>query len=117
MEKAKKICKLKPLLGINEEDSSKDALVKFAIETAEEVIKDYCNIEEVPEGLINTLLRMAMDIYRNEQPGSGEVPQAVTSVREGDTSTGFGVVETAGYKESMLKDYRKQLKRYRKVFF
>lgn len=107
--------KLKSLLGITGDE--KDVLVGFAIENAEETVKNYCHIEEVPEGLSNTVIRMAMDIYRKEQPGESETPLAVKSISEGDTSTSFGTPETGGYAESVLKDYKIQLNRYRRVVF
>lgn len=112
-----KMNKLKLLLGLDVEDTSKDVFVQFAIETAEELVRNYCHIEEIPEGLASTLLRIAMEIYRNEQPGVSEVPQAVKSIETGDTKTSFAVTETTGYSESILKDYKKQLNRYRKVEF
>lgn len=111
------ISMLKQLLGFKAEDADKDALVEFAANTAEELVKNYCHMEEIPAGLSNTVQRIAMEIYRNEQPGVSQVPQAVKSVTTGDTSTSFGVVETTGYSESVLKDYKKQLNRYRKVGF
>lgn len=115
MEEMDRKEKLKVLLGIT--PNEKDSQVEFVLETAEETVKNYCHIEEIPEGLSNTVIRMAMDIYRNEQPGESEVPLAVKSISEGDTSTGFGAAESAGYAESVLKDYRGQLNRYRKVVF
>lgn len=108
---------LKKLLGIPEEDVSKDILMEFVISNVEEAIKNYCNIEEVPEGLTNTAYRMAMDIYRNEQPGETEKPQAVKSVTIGDTSTSFGDTASSDYIQSILKDYKRQLNRYRRVVF
>ena len=109
------IQKLKKLLGLS--DSEDDMPAEFAFDSAKEIIKDYCNIEEIPENLKSTALRMAVDIYRNEQPGDKDIPMAVKSISEGDTSTSFGTVETTGYKESVLKDYKKQLNRFRKVKF
>lgn len=108
---------LKGLLGISEEDTSKDISLQFIISNVEETIKNYCNIEEVPEGLTNTAYRMAMDIYRNEQPGETEKPQAVKSVTIGDTSTSFGDTASGNYTQSILKDYAKQLNQYRRVVF
>lgn len=109
--------KLKELLGIQKTDISKDTLLQFVISDTEETIKNYCNIEEVPESLVNTAYRMAMDIYRNEQPGEAEKPQAVKSVSIGDTSTAFGDASSSDYTESILKNYTKQLNRYRRVVF
>ena len=56
--------KLKRLLGIK--DDGRDFIVDFLIEDVEESIKNYCNVEELPEGLLNTAYRMAIDLYRNE---------------------------------------------------
>ena len=80
--------KLKALLGIT--DTDKDVLVEFALENA--------------------------DIYRNEQMGSVEVPQSVSSVTVGDTSTSF---KTSGaeFSESIMKNYKAVLNRYRRVEF
>lgn len=115
MAEKEKVEKLKTLLGIKGEE--KDVYAEFALDSAEETIKNYCHIGEVPAGLHTTMMRMAMDIYRNERYGESGVPQTVKSVSEGDTSTSFGTVETGGYAESVLKCYKAQLNRYRKVVF
>lgn len=72
------LAKLKALLGI--EGDSKDVVLEFVIADVEEIIKNYCHVEEMPDGLQNTGYRMAMDLYRNENIGSetgavGSVPQ------------------------------------------
>lgn len=54
------VAKLKALLGI--EDESKDVILEFVIADVEETIKNYCHVEEMPEGLQNTGYRMAMDL-------------------------------------------------------
>ena len=107
--------KLKGLLGVT--DGDKDLHVEFALEHAEDIVKNYCNIGEIPAGLNSTVFRMAAELYRNEQYGESGVPQTVKSISEGDTSTSFGTIETTGYAQSLLKDYKKQLNRYRKVVF
>lgn len=107
--------KLKTSLGIQGEE--KDGELKLCLEEAEEIAVNYCNLSEHPDGLKNTVVRMAVDIYRNEQPGDNMVPLAVKSISEGDTSTSFGTVQVSGYAESVLKDYKNQLNRYRKVCF
>lgn len=107
--------KLKNLLGISEE--SQEPLLEFALQDAEETVKNYCNLEEIPKGLEHTVMRMAMDLYRNERFGDSTVPMAVKSISEGDTSTSFGTIESSGYAQTLLKNYQKQLNRYRKVGF
>lgn len=105
--------KLKILLGIT--DDSKDILLQFTIENVEEIITNHCNIEEVPEGLYTTGYRMCMDLYRNENLGDeGNPLGSISSISEGDTSTSFRSNITE-FKDSLLKDYKKQLNKYRKV--
>ena len=105
--------KLKILLGIT--DDSKDILLQFTIENVEEIITNHCNVEEVPEGLYTTGYRMCMDLYRNENLGDEENPLgSISSISEGDTSTSFRSNATE-FKDSLLKDYKKQLNKYRKV--
>lgn len=108
--------KLKALLGIA--DESKDAVLDFIIVDVEETIKNYCQIEEVPQGLINTAYRMAMDLYRNENIGSEDCALgSVSSITEGDTSTSFRQYADDNFKDTVLKNYKPQLNRYRKVVF
>lgn len=114
-QEGKTIEMLKVLLGIQNDE--KEILLQFAYWNAIETVKNYCQVEEVPEGLDMTVLRMAADIYRNEQMGNAEIPQAVTSVSVGDTSTNFKESKESGYSQSLLKDYRKILNRYRRINF
>ena len=108
--------KLKELLGI--EGRTEDAVLKFITADVEETIKNYCNIEEVQEGLLNTSYRMAMDLYRNENVGHEESALgSVSSISEGDTSTSFRQYADDNFKDTVLKNYKPQLNRYRKVVF
>lgn len=106
--------RLSVLLGLTDEASSTN--VEFALENAEDTVKNYCHIDEIPVGLETTVLRMAMDIYRNEQIGNADVPQAVSSVQIGDTNTSFKTASTE-FSESIMKNYKSVLSRYRKVEF
>lgn len=109
-----RVDKLKALLGIT--DDGRDILVEFALENAEEIIKNYCHIDKIPLELSTAALRMAADIYRNEQLGKEEIPQSVSSVTVGDTSTSFQT-SSQEFSESILKNYTAVLKRHRKVVF
>lgn len=107
--------KLKALLGIDIEDTSKDTILEFTIENVTEIILNHCNVEEVPEGLYTTAYRMCIDLYRNENLGDESSPLgSISSISEGDTSTSFRS-NVAEFKDSLLKDYKKQLNKYRKV--
>ena len=120
MEEEKKsglsVERLAMLLGKPGTDELMLARIEFALENAKELACNYCNIEEIPEGLETTVLRMAMDIYRNERPGEESIPQVATSVKIGDTSTAFGTASTS-FTESIMKNYKTSLNRYRKVKF
>lgn len=108
------VAKLKALLGI--EDESRDVILEFVIADVEETIKNYCHVEEMPDGLQNTGYRMAMDLYRNENIGSGSAAVgSVSSITEGDTSTSFRQYVDDNFKETVLKNYKSSLNRYRKV--
>lgn len=106
--------KLKELLGI--EDESKDVILEFVIADVEETIKNYCHVDEMPDGLQNTGYRMAMDLYRNENIGSESAAVgSVSSITEGDTSTSFRQYVDDNFKDTVLKNYKSSLNRYRKV--
>ena len=105
--------KLKLLLGIT--DDSKDVVLQFVIADVEESIINFCNIDEVPEGLVNTGYRMCIDLYRNENLGDESNPLgSISSISEGDTSTSFRSNATE-FKDSLLKNYQAQLIKYRKL--
>lgn len=108
------VAKLKELLGI--EDESKDVILEFVIADVEETIKNYCHVDEMPDGLQNTGYRMAMDLYRNENIGSESAAVgSVSSITEGDTSTSFRQYVDDNFKDTVLKNYMSSLNRYRKV--
>lgn len=108
------LAKLKTLLGI--EDDSKDVILEFVIDDVEETIKNYCHVDTVPDGLMNTGYRMAMDLYRNENIGSCTgATGSVSSITEGDTSTSFRQYVDDNFKDTVLKNYKSSLNRYRKV--
>lgn len=108
--------KLKALLGILGDDTSQDIPLQFVLEDVRETILNYCNVEELPAGLLHTAYRMAMDLYRGEAVGEAAAPVEVTSISEGDTSTSFGVSGAyAALQGGLLKDYQTQLNRYRRL--
>ncbi|MBC3804582.1 hypothetical protein GH808_09080 [Acetobacterium fimetarium] len=104
--------KLKQLLGITGADQ--DAVLQFCIDNVTEAITGYCHADTIPGGAMNTAYRMAMDLYRNENLGSTSVDNGlIASITEGDTSVSYK--ENTDYTQSLLKNYRAQLSRYRKI--
>ncbi|ACQ53978.1 phage head-tail connector protein [Clostridium botulinum] len=107
--------KLKKLLGISLDDDSKDFLLEFVLEDIEQIVKDYCHIKEIPEALNTTVLKMAIDMYRNENLGEEESTLgSISSISEGDTSVSYRN-STTEFKDSLIKDYKSQLNKYRKL--
>ncbi len=108
--------KLKQLLGIKVDDASQDTQLEFIISDVEETITNYCNIDEVPKGLINTSYRMAVDLYRNENLGHEESALgSISSISEGDTSIAFKQSVDDNFKDTLLKNYKPHLNRYRRL--
>ena len=107
--------KLKRLLGIELTDTTKDFLLEFTLEDTEQIIKDYCNIKEIPIELNNTVLKMAIDLYRNENLGEEDSSLgSISSITEGDTSISYRSSATE-FKDSLIEDYKAQLNRYRRL--
>ena len=110
---------LKPLLGLEVTDTSKDSVLTFVLGNVAEAICNYCHIAEVPRGLEYTAYRMAMDLYRNESIGEADSDGnigRVSSIDEGDVKISFGASHfDSSFANSLLKVYTPQLNRYRKL--
>ena len=110
--------KLKLLLGITGED--RDDILSFALETVTDMALGYCNLDELPPQLENTVVRMAADLYRSEGYGQAAVPQVAQSVTRGDVTVHYGsgnngnTAQITGGK-SILDDYRAQLNAFRRL--
>lgn len=113
MADTRDIEKVLTLLSLPDE---KRDLVAFALDDAKEIILNYCHIDKVPEKLYQTMIRMALDLYRAEKIGDSEAVGTLSSVTVGDTSTSFNTQDSE-YKASVLKSYETSLKAFRKVRF
>ncbi len=108
--------KLKNLLGMDPQDHSKDSVLRFIAEEAEEVVKNYCNINEIPFGLQKTTCRIAIDIYRATSQGE-EGGLSVSSITEGDISISFRKDVEESSIGNILSRHKTSLNRFRKVRF
>ncbi len=106
--------KLKLLLG--KEDASQDSALLFALETVEELIKNYCNLDQLPPRLANTKIHMAADFYKNGSLGQAEAMEA-QSVTRGDVTVTYGsrAAGSSTGEQNLLGDYRGQLQTFRKL--
>ncbi len=110
-----KLQKLKLLLGLENDD--KDELLLFVIDKVSDMVCNYCNIKQVPKGLENVMLNMAVDLYRAESLGQEQAEGTVKSVTEGDVTVSFASASAISENSGMqfLKDYTTQLNRYRRL--
>lgn len=98
---------------IGKEES--DELLLFILNSVEEAVLSFCHRTDIPDGLKNTVIRMAVDMYREEQYGVQDGTGNVTSISVGDTSTTFSTEKSTSYVDSLLKNYETTLKHYRKL--
>lgn len=112
------LIKLKSLLGIPVDDTSKDGRLSFALEFVVDAIKNYCNIKEIPSELENVVLQMAEDYYRSKYADEFPQTQAIQSVKRGDVTTTFGASKSivkAGPGAAFVQNYAAQLNAFRKL--
>ncbi|WP_405173792.1 phage head-tail connector protein [Paenibacillus sp. FSL H8-0260] len=118
-EYLKYLDKLKRLLSIPIEDTSKDGRLQFVLETIIQEIKTYCNISTIPAALDNVVLQIAEDYYRTKHPTEFEqTAPAVTSIKRGDVTTAFGSAKAtvvAGNGAAFVRNYAAQLQAFRRL--
>lgn len=114
-EKQEMLGTLKTLLGMDAAQETNDTILLFILETVITQVLDYCHRKDLPSGLKNTIVRMSVDMYREEQYGSASAPTKEQSVKVGDTSTTFSTEQSSYYVDSLMKNYEKQLNNYRKL--
>lgn len=87
------------------------------LDKVSDMVCNYCNIDDVPKGLENVMLNMAVDLYRAESLGQEQAEGSVKSITEGDVTVSFASASSASENLGMtfLKDYTAQLNRYRKL--
>ena len=100
--------KFKQLLGITY--AAQETALQFILDDVTETILNYCNLNELPQGLENTA-------YRTEGIGTSEAPAGeVASIKEGDATVAFKQAASESYyTASVLKNYTVQLNRYRRL--
>ena len=104
--------------------------IQLAVMEVEEVIKQYCNIDEVPEALNYTWANMAVDLvkYNYESNNSGGEVAAdvadVSSLKVGDTQIQLGGGSGSRAKvlnshrpnlDQIVMNYQSQLNKFRRM--
>ncbi|WP_340034033.1 hypothetical protein [Paenibacillus sp. FSL H3-0302] len=118
-EHLKYFFKLKQLLGIPIETTTKDFQLTFALESIIQAIKTFCNISSIPRELDTVVLQIAEDYYRAKYPTEFEqAAPAVTSIKRGDVTTAFGSAKanvTVGSGAAFIRNYEAQLIAFRRM--
>ena len=103
--KIKEICKA--------EDT--DLNLEYALDSAISIAKNYCGINELPDGLENTVIDMAIDIFKSGQYGEESQSGSLKSITEGDISMSFGDTLFEQYCLSGIKNYEKRMMPFRRI--
>ena len=110
---------VKTLLGISEDDRSKDDIITFIIKRVEKRVCSYCNVKSVPKGLEETVLFMVVDTYRSTQYGQEKVDSEMKGMTEGDVSWSYQTASQIAIEKiknpSLIEDYKSELNSYRKL--
>ncbi len=108
MEKSTAIEKIKKICSAEENAD----IVEYCCDSAEEIIKNYCGIKEIPDGLESVFIEMACDIYRSGEYGNEAQTGRLKSLTEGDVSMSF---EESNEKSGDIRKYENRLKPFRRI--
>lgn len=104
---------LAKLQELRADENDNLAAMEFAARRSEEMMKAYCNLEELPEELLGVgvaLAGMLLDSGAIATPS-----RKAKSIKEGDVSVTFGDSGAGAEEESMLAYFKMELDRFRKV--
>ena len=110
-------------LGIDETDTSQDALLELVLQTTVDKVLDCTRQPYLPRQLYGTVAEMAEDSYHlwrsAKSDDAGEITGTVSSVSDNGQSVSY---RDSSYKavladvaEKTLKNYQAQIERWRKV--
>lgn len=88
--------------------SEPTALIELDIARVTQQIKNYCNLEEIPEALNFTIADMVVDLQRER---SGDCIN-FTDTDMGDTSYSFSVDDAI---DNLVRDYKSNLNSFRRL--
>lgn len=107
-----------------------DALLSFAIEKAENTIKNDCNLSSIPDGLLHIAVDLAAGefltvkkVFSPDSIAGLDLEMAVKQIQTGDTNTVFAVGEGGltpeqrldAFLNALLSSTRGEFSCYRKI--
>lgn len=112
---------VKPLLGFEKEDSTKDFVLKFLLSRVTNRILTYCGLDKLPPQLETTVVALVIEGYRQLNYGKEQMEGEAKTVKRGDTSVTYNtpmeIITSWSSNPGLLNDYKSELNRYRKVRF
>ena len=106
MADMRKIQCLKRLCGASLTDGSEEDMLSFAIDYAENSVKNFCRREDVPHELEGVIFLIARDFFNSDGMRN------LKSIKEGDVRFEFAQSPSEG--DPLLKNYINQLEIFRK---
>ena len=109
---------------------SDEMLLSFSVQKAENTVKNECNVSEIPKGLFNITVDMAVGefllakkAFAPDDIAGLDLDTAVKQIQQGDTNTVFAVGEGSQTDEQrldaliqhLLTDGREQFSCYRRI--
>ncbi len=110
--------KLKAMLDIPPEDTSKDERLSFVLETVVQAVKTYCRLSLLPPELDLVIVQIAEDYYRTKYADEFPKETVIQSVKRGDVQTTFGAAKPtvrAGSDAQFVQGYASQLRAFRRM--
>ena len=102
---------------IEEEKEQTDEILLFVSERSIEMVKGYCNIEQLPKELKNVCVEIAMLLYENENYGEEQKSTRLKSITEGNVSVSYQN-EASSWREQkniLMKTFSEELDKFRKM--
>lgn len=87
-----------------------------ALDTAEDIVLNYCGIDFIPDGLNHTVIDIAADILFSGLL-DGEERNRPVSVTVGDSRAEFSADGLSTGKDSVIKKHKAILNKYRRLVF
>ena len=111
--KEKILERLQALRGM---ETERLAAAEYAAGRSVEMIKAFCNIDEMPEELLGVAVSLAGWILDGGM-GATQAGGSVTSIKEGDVSIGFaeGGMRANASEGEMLRHFLPELERFRRL--
>lgn len=104
---------IKLVLGIS--DNSKDGLIDYYIKSVTNDVKNYCNLNSIPEWLEMFIQKKVISILKYEF----NAHKGIKSILEGDTKLEFAIEGNGEESKiySLNDNDRKELRNFRKIKF